>query len=146
MKTLSNDIFFAQVESEIAAGRSVRFKVKGNSMYPFLRNGKDEVVLSPLQHDPKLLDIVLFKYKGKHVLHRIIDIDSGIYTIQGDGIFSSFEQCTRDDIIGKVNFICKNGGKTRGIESFVCRQFSIWWFYFRFCRRLLLALIRRVYK
>ena len=56
MKTLSNDIFFAQVESEIAAGRSVRFKVKGNSMYPLLRNGLDEVTLSPICKEPTKVD------------------------------------------------------------------------------------------
>ena len=82
MKIFSNDIFFAQVESEIAAGRSVRFKVKGHSMYPLLRNGKDEVTLSPLEKVPAVNDIVLFRYHGKHILHRIISIEGDTYTIE----------------------------------------------------------------
>ena len=34
MKKVDNDIFFAWVESEIEAGHAVRFRLKGNSMYP----------------------------------------------------------------------------------------------------------------
>lgn len=45
MKIVANDTFFAWVEAEIAAGRPVRFRLKGNSMFPLLRNGKDVVVL-----------------------------------------------------------------------------------------------------
>ena len=93
MKTFTNDIFFAQVESEILAGQSVRFKVKGSSMYPLLRDGKDEVTLSPITREPEIMDIVLFRYKGKHVLHRIISIAGDKYTIQGDGIYLSVEKC-----------------------------------------------------
>ena len=44
MKRIANECFFAWVESEIKSGRSVKFRVKGNSMMPLLRNGKDEVV------------------------------------------------------------------------------------------------------
>ena len=47
MKRIANECFFAWVESEIKSGRSVKFRVKGNSMMPLLRNGKDEVVVGP---------------------------------------------------------------------------------------------------
>ena len=105
MKTLPNDIFFAQIESEIAAGKSVIFKVKGNSMYPLLRDNKDEVTLSPLNREPAIMDIVLFRFRGKHILHRIIDLKNGEYTLQGDGIYMSCEYCSRNDIIGIVTKI-----------------------------------------
>ena len=45
MKRIANECFFAWVESEIKSGRSVKFRVKGNSMMPLLRNGKDDVVV-----------------------------------------------------------------------------------------------------
>ena len=38
MKCIPNDVFFAWVESEIAEGRTVRFRLKGNSMFPLLWN------------------------------------------------------------------------------------------------------------
>ena len=146
MKTLSNDIFFAQVESEIAAGRSVRFKVKGHSMYPLLRNGKDEVTLSPLEKVPTFNDIVLFRYHGKHILHRIISIESDTYTIQGDGIYLSCEKCTRKDILGVVTHIHKKGKVTIGTTSKRALFYLFCWYRLRFCRRYLLAVLRRVYK
>ena len=145
MITLANDIFFAQVESEIAAGRSVRFKVKGHSMYPLLRNNKDEVTLSPLTRDPAVMDIVLFRYRGKHVLHRIIAIEGNTYTIQGDGIYLSCEKCTRKDIIGVVTQIHKNNGLEINTSLGILRFNSWCWYKLFFMRRLILGALRRIF-
>ena len=146
MKTLSNDIFFAQVESEIEAGRSVRFKVKGNSMYPLLRNGIDEVTLSPLYKEPDKMDIILFKYNGKHILHRIINIKDGVYTIQGDGIYASYETCVREDIIGVVTAIHKQNSTTLDPYSKSIKFSSLVWIRIRFVRRWILAVLRIIKK
>ena len=145
MKTLANDIFFSQVESEIAAGRSVRFKVKGHSMYPLLRNNKDEVTLSPLTRDPAVMDIVLFRYRGKHVLHRIIAIEGNTYTIQGDGIYLSCEKCTRKDIIGVVTQIHKKNGLEINTSLGILRFNSWCWYKLFFMRRLILGALRRIF-
>ena len=62
MKRIANECFFAWVESEIKSGRNVRFRVKGNSMMPLLRNGKDEVVVGPCDKEElKLFDVILFR-------------------------------------------------------------------------------------
>lgn len=55
------------------SGRSVKFRVKGNSMMPLLRNGKDEVVVGPYDKEElKLFDVILFRQTDRYVLHRII--------------------------------------------------------------------------
>lgn len=145
MKIFSNDIFFAQVESEIAAGRNVRFKVKGHSMYPLLRDGKDEVTLSPLTCDPSVYDIVLFRYHGKHILHRIISIEGDTYTIQGDGIYISCEKCTREDIIGVVTKIHKKNGLEIN-TSWGLFRFNSWcWYKLFFMRRFILAVLKKIF-
>ena len=145
MKTLANEIFFAQVETEISAGRSVRFKVKGHSMYPLLRDGKDEVTLSPLTCDPSVNDIVLFRYRGKHILHRIISIEGNTYTIQGEGIYISCEKCTREDIIGVVTQIHKKNGLEIN-TSWGLFRFNSWcWYKLFFMRRFILAVLRRIF-
>ncbi len=144
MKTFSNDIFFTQVESEIEAGRSVRLKVKGNSMYPLLRNGIDEVTLSPLCKEPAKMDIILFKYKGKHILHRIINIKDGVYTIQGDGIYASYETCVKEDIIGVVTAIHKHSSAILDPYSKSIKISCLLWFKIRFIRRWILAVLRRI--
>ena len=73
MKKVANDVFFAWVEEGIAQGKTVRFRLKGNSMFPLLRNGKDEVTLEKCPNESlKPMDVVLFRYRGGHVLHRIL--------------------------------------------------------------------------
>ena len=146
MKPLSNDIFFAQVEQEIASGNSVRFKVKGNSMFPLLRNEKDEVSLSPLAATPQKMDIVLFRFNGKHILHRIIDVTDGVYIIQGDGIYTFSEHCRKEDIVGVVTSLHKAGCKAVSTASGWYKFYSAVWLKLRFCRRYLLAILRRLYR
>ena len=44
-RSISNRDFFDYVERTIAEGHSVTIPVKGVSMHPFIRNGKDKAVL-----------------------------------------------------------------------------------------------------
>ncbi len=128
MKTLSNNLFFAQVEREISEGRNVRFRVKGTSMTPLLRNGRDEVVLRPCRTDElKPMDVVLFRYKGNHVLHRIIRRQGEQLTIQGDGICATYEECKTDDVIGIVHNVIRPSGKVISTSSLRWRLQSRLW-------------------
>ena len=103
MKQIPNNLFFAWVESEIAEGRSVRFRLKGHSMFPLLRNERDEVVLHPCTDaELQTMDAVLFRHQGRHVLHRILRREGDRLLIQGDGSFVARETCTVGDVIGKV--------------------------------------------
>ena len=142
MKIIPNEIFFAQIESELAAGRSVSFKVKGNSMFPFLRNGKDTVSVAPVNKQLAHKDVVLFNYKGRHVLHRIIKIEGNLYYIQGDGIYASLECCHKEDIVGVVTHISRNGAQPFSVDSFWWRFCSHLWGIFSFARRYLLIFLR----
>ena len=118
MKTVANDVFFAWVEAELAEGRPVRFRLKGNSMFPLLRNGKDEITLEKCPNESlKPMDVVLFRYRGKHVLHRIIRREGERLLIQGDGSIVAKEECTVDDVIGKVVQICRPSGKEIPVGS-----------------------------
>ena len=40
MRKIPNELFFSRVEAEIAGGRPVRFRLKGWSMFPLLRDRK----------------------------------------------------------------------------------------------------------
>lgn len=113
-RVVPNNIFFTWVEEEIAAGRSVRFTVNGFSMMPLLRNGKDEVKLEPC--NPQSIvkgDILLFRYKGMHVLHRVTSFDkpTGRIVLRGDNVFGRGEDCLPSDVVGRVAEIyrCNNG-------------------------------------
>ena len=97
MKQLPNECFFAWVEEELSRTGSVRFRVKGVSMQPLLRNGRDEVEVRPV--DPATVrpgDILLFRYRGRHILHRLIRQDGMIYYLRGDNAWSE-ERCVGTD-------------------------------------------------
>ena len=118
MKIIPNDTFFACVEAELAEGRPVRFRLKGNSMFPLLRNGKDVVVLGKCPAESlQPMDVVLFRYRGKHVLHRIICREGERLLIQGAGSIVGKEECTVDDVVGKVTSVHRPSGKTVSVES-----------------------------
>ena len=128
MKTIPNDCFFAWVEQEIRCGRSVRFRMKGNSMLPLLREGKDEVLLSPCRaEDLKRWDVVLFRYKGRHILHRFIKKEKGRYLMQGDGIRTFHEECAGEEIIGIVKQVYRPSGKVVSVSSLRWRMESRLW-------------------
>ena len=144
MKTVDNHAFFAWVEAELAEGKAVRFRLKGNSMFPLLRNGKDVVVLeksSPEELKP--MDVVLFRYRGGHVLHRIIRRDGERLLIQGDGSLVAVEHCTVDDVVGKVVEVCRPAGKVVGIDHWRWTLPSRLW---RGCGPFRVLFLRLAYK
>ena len=142
MKTIPNDTFFACVEAELAEGRPVRFRLKGNSMYPLLRNGKDVVVLGKCPAESlQPMDVVLFRYRGKHVLHRIIRREGERLLIQGDGSIVAKEKCTVDDVVGKVLRICRPSGKEIPVGSWQWTIPSRMWHGLGFLRNWILRMV-----
>lgn len=128
MKNIPNDMFFAWVESEIAAGRSVRFRLKGVSMFPLLRSQKDEVVLAPCRAEElRVRDVVLFRYKGKHLLHRIIHIDNEKLSLQGDGSYIAKETCLREEVVGKMQALVRPSGKVIEVTNWRWKCASRLW-------------------
>lgn len=128
MAKIPNDIFFSMVETQIAEGRSVCFRLKGTSMSPLIRDGKDEVILVPCaKEDLNVKDVVLFRYHGRHLLHRIIHRDAEHLILQGDGSITAKEQCTVNDVIGKVKAISRPSGKVISLESWQWRVSSFIW-------------------
>lgn len=140
-KQIANELFFTWVEEEIAQGRQVRIRLVGISMRPFLRNGVSEVVLVPCSPEElQLLDVVLFRYQGRHVLHRIVQVTADGYLLQGDGVWASHERCTPADIVGRVAYVCRTPRKCLSVTSLSWRLYSRVWHLLRPVRRWLLRL------
>ena len=128
MKQIPNDQFFSWIETEIATGHSVQFRLKGYSMFPLLRNRQDKVILYPCMNEElRPMDVVLFKYNGKYLLHRIIKREGMLLTIQGDGSFTAMEQCSVTDVIGKLQFIVKKYEKILSVNSWQWKLSSLLW-------------------
>lgn len=113
-KQFDNDDFFGLVETELEDCGSVRFKVKGTSMQPIIHNGRDFVLLE--KYDGQKLmhgDICLFRYRGRHVLHRYISDEEGFMVMQGDNVITSCEYCKKENIVGIVRTIEHNGQEVK---------------------------------
>ena len=60
-------------------------------------------------------DVVLFRYHGIHLLHRIIDIDGDWVTTQGDNCRTT-EKCHRSDVVARLVAV-RHGNTTITVGS-----------------------------
>ena len=139
MKPIANDLFFAWAEAELAADRSVRIRLKGTSMTPLLRDGRDEVIVVPcVESELMPMDVVLFRYRGGHVLHRILRREGSRLLIQGDGSLVAQERCSVTDVVGRVNSVVRPSGRVLSVSSWRWRLPSLLWCRLGILRRPLL--------
>ena len=145
---IPNEIFFEQVAETLSGGSPVTFTVKGYSMYPFMRSDKDAVCLK--RYDGGVLlrgDVVLFRYRGRYILHRIVKVTDGIsYELQGDGNLSGMEKAVPDTVCGVMTGRISPSGKEWKCSSLSWKTCSALWMFLRPFRRIMLAVLRRIYR
>lgn len=106
-------------------GREVSLKVVGNSMAPFLCNGRDYVFFSALKNEPGIGDIVLFRRKnGSYILHRVC-------RITGEGYFMVGDNQNTCDVEGPVlpDQICAVIEKVQR-KNVILMKTNFWWWFF----------------
>lgn len=143
---ISNEIFFAQVERLIGEGEDVTIAIKGHSMRPWLRSEKERVVLRPYHAGGiEIGQIALFRYKGSHVLHRVIEIEGERVTFAGDGNINCHETATRSDIVAVAKSIITPKGRIIDCQSREWHVKSrIWQVLPQVARRVILAIMHRL--
>ena len=145
---IDNDTFFADVLRVLEEGKQVTIPVKGFSMLPFIRGGKDLVVLEKAGPDLKADDIVLFhlgpQEGGRYVMHRILSIDGDAVDIMGDGVPTTHEHVRRSQILAKAVEILR-GGK-RSVDPYTPGQLRLvhFWQWLRPVRRYILFVYRHL--
>lgn len=107
-----NELLLTQVESFLKEGKEVIIRAKGNSMLPFIRGDRDSVALRHCE-SPEPGDIVLVRLPGRYVMHRIVSVEDGVYTMMGDGNLYGTESFRAEDVLGKVVRIIRDGRKDR---------------------------------
>ena len=107
---ISNDIFFAEVERLLGEGGEVVITIRGNSMQPMLRDSREKVVLRRYEGDElQRGDVMLFRYRGGYVLHRVVSIEGERIVFAGDGNYKLYEQATTKDIVARMVAYVKDG-------------------------------------
>ena len=110
--TVPNSILLEEVAAVLDKGREAVITPTGNSMLPFIRGGRDRVVLRR-QESVAAGDIVLARTGGRYVLHRVQAVSGTQLTLMGDGNLRGTESCTAADVIGTVVEIIRPDGSRR---------------------------------
>jgi hypothetical protein len=145
---IDNDAFFADVLAVLDQGKRVTIPVKGYSMLPFIRGGKDLVVLEKAGDVLKADDIVLFHIGpadgGRYVMHRILSIDGDKVDIMGDGVPYNHEHVRRSQILAKAVEIIRAG--KRPVDPYASGQLRLvhFWQRLRPVRRYILYIYRHL--
>lgn len=142
IKTVPNDEFFSVVLETLADGCTANIPVKGVSMLPFIVPDRDKVVLEAPAGSFRRGDIVLFRFKGNYVLHRVMETDGENYVMMGDGNVAGTESCTAADIKAKAIAVVRNGKSFDPYSKSWMRRWHVW-MALKPIRRYLLFIIRR---
>lgn len=145
--TMPNAVLLGEVKQFLREGRRVILQVKGNSMLPFIRGGRDSVELMA-ESSYGIGDIVLAEIdKGHYVLHRIVAIGgheaADKVVLMGDGNLRGTEECMRSELVGMVRLILKNGREIDPNTRKERRKAEIWRRLLP-VRRWLLAIYKRI--
>ncbi|MBQ3816787.1 MAG: S24/S26 family peptidase [Clostridia bacterium] len=95
----------------ITNGSEVILTVTGNSMRPFLKDKRDQVVLIKAKADSlNIGDVPLYcRRNGKFVLHRIVGIENGSYTMLGDAQVIKEPGIEPDQIVAVAKAFIRKG-------------------------------------
>jgi len=143
-KVIANNILIPEVARLVAEGHSVSIMAKGNSMLPFIRDGKDTIVLVKPE-GYKLGDLLLCEVAPeKYVLHRLIGAGDGRLILMGDGNLKGTEECPPEKVMAKASHIIRGNCRRIDLESKGFRILSGIWKLLKPFRRIILGLRRRI--
>lgn len=119
---IGSDQLFPLIKELLTANKTVRLKVRGNSMYPFIRSDLDDITLEHADFDAvKKGDIVLIKRRnGAYVLHRVCKITADAFYMVGDAQQDLEGPLYPEQLLAKGVSIVRNGRELR------CDAWGMW--------------------
>lgn len=124
--TIPNRFFFEDLCQRIRTNRSVRILVAGNSMEPFLKNGKDFITLSalPPNYSFRKGDVLLFVYGDEYIVHRLHRMHGKTLYMKGDHQ-NHWEIIHPEDVRGWVSCVQYANGRRISARSFFWKTRSL---------------------
>lgn len=141
MKRLDNVFVFNEAVSAVNRGETVKIRMVGQSMYPFLISDRDILTLGP-KCDRRLKrgEIVLAKYLENYILHRIVSVEGDrTYILQGDSNLKAIEKVFYDDIAALLISVKRD--RSIDCSNIFWRYGGLVWVRLRFMRKSLLKMI-----
>jgi len=121
VSTLSHHHFVEMSTELLRQGYSVRFQAPGNSMMPTVSDGERITVRPVSPSDIKPGDIILYRYPGSIVAHRVVRIEkrnggAPRFILRGDALGAPDEPVEVDQVLGKVKSV-ERGGRSIDLYS-----------------------------
>lgn len=126
-KEVSANDLLPLVREVINHGHKARFTVSGSSMYPWIVDNRDQVLITK-SNKLKTGDIILYQNsRGKYILHRIMKKEENGYRTMGDSCITADEELiTPVEVIGVVQKIYRNGKEIDCTSAFWQFIFLLW--------------------
>lgn len=97
-------------EEEIKKTGKIIYTNVGDSMMPYIRQGRDVLVISGVNGRLKKYDVPLYKRdSGQYVLHRILKVRENDYVICGDNRWCKEYGISDSHIVGVLTGVIRNG-------------------------------------
>ncbi len=129
------------IEEYLKQNEKLTYTNRGVSMRPMLKQGRDLFTIRKhMQGQPLYVgDVVLFKHKGKLVLHRIYNIRPDGFDMLGDNCITMEKGIPEDSILGVLTEFVRKG-KTVSVSNPVYRCYVKIWMFLTplriFCKKL----------
>lgn len=139
-------VMMEEIRSMVSEGMSVTITVKGNSMNPFIVDGRDQITLGPFEESELRRGCVALvrDVRGEYLVHRIIGREGDTVILLGDGNLRLTEKALVSEVIAVVRSI-ERKGRSISTESFVWRAYSWVWMALKPVRRWPLGLWRKLF-
>ncbi len=97
-------------EEEIKKSGRIIYTNVGDSMMPYIKQGRDVLVISEVNGRLNKYDVPLYKRdSGQYVLHRILKVRENDYVICGDNRWNKEYGITDRHIIGILTGVIRDG-------------------------------------
>jgi len=107
---LPGDSLSELMRQVLAKGKPFRFKARGLSMSPFIKDG-DVLTVTPLATAPRTGDVAAFLHPatGRLVVHRLVRKRAGRYQFKGDNADEVEHGLPIERIVGLVTSVERDG-------------------------------------
>lgn len=137
-----NELLIPEIIQLLNEGHTVTLKARGYSMRPFVEHERDSVLLEKIGKI-YIGDVVLAEVApGHYVLHRLIQVNSDMAVLRGDGNLAN-EYCSVHNIKAKaVGFYRRGSEKLDSTNSRKWKIYSYFWTRLYPIRRYLLYIYK----
>ena len=139
-------VMMEEIRGMVSEGLSVTISVKGNSMNPFIVDGRDQITLGPFKEGELRRGCVALvrDVRGEYLVHRIISREGDTVILLGDGNLCMTEKALVSEVIAIVRSI-ERKGRCIPTDSFIWRAYSWIWMTLKPVRKWPLGLWRRLF-